>query len=58
MYVNSLSKTVLLRYIHSACAAVLVCDLDAEQCIAEQVEVERVSAGDKRIALSWNRRSI
>ena len=30
MYVDNLSMTVMLRYIHSACAAVLVCDLDAE----------------------------
>ena len=33
-------ETQSLRYIHSACAAVLVCDLDAEQFIAEQLEVE------------------
>ena len=31
---------------------------DAEQCIAEQLEVERVSAGDQAMALSWNRGSI
>ena len=50
--------SVMLRYIHSTCAAVLVCDLDAEQCIAEQFEVERVSVGDQAIALSLNRGSI
>ena len=58
MYVESLSMTVMLRYIHGACAAVLVCDLDTEQCIAEHLEVERVSAGDQALALSWNRASI
>ena len=58
MYVASLSKTVLLRYIHNACAAVLVCDLDCEQRIAELLEVERVGAGDQAMALSWNRESI
>ena len=60
MYVDSLSMTVMLmlKYIHSACAAVLVCDLDAEQCIAEQLEVEGVSAGDQALTLTWNRGSI
>ena len=58
MDVDSLSKTVLVRYIHSACTIVLVCDLDAEQCIAERLEVERFSAGEQAMALSWNRGSI
>ena len=52
MYVDSLSRTVLLRYMHSSCAAILVCDLGAEQCIAEKLVVERVSAGDQAMASS------